>query len=197
MIWSKPGVLGCHPAFLWYSISSLMVFPFLCIKSMYLCMYAYIMTVIYASLTRRIIIFDQTRCVNHSMCWIAAHHPQRRQSEWASHHRFSRFCIQHVAHPWPSRSIQLQLTTQMLSTDSTAHALAVGSGWCTLLVRAGCQFAVKRLDAEAKAKLWVHCGSLPCCLNISLSVYTETSKSPERHRKPVGKLHGNLASVQL
>lgn len=38
-------------------------------------------------------------------------------------------------------------------------------------------------DTEAKAKLWVHYGSLTYCLNISFLVYTEPSKrSPERHQ---------------
>jgi len=37
-------------------------------------------------------------------------------------------------------------------------------------------------DEEAKAKLCVHCGSEHCCLNIRLSVYTDSSKSPERHQ---------------
>lgn len=136
------------------------------------------------SLTRgAMIISDQALCLNLSMCSTVAHHPRTRQSERGLHwnHRFSRSALQHVSQPWLSRSAPLQLTTQTHSRR-TVHAVAVGTGWCTLLVLSWVPVCCQEADAKAKAKLWVHYGSLPCCLNIGLSVYTEPSKSPERHQ---------------
>lgn len=89
----------------------------------------------YASLTRRaIIIFDHPLCLNHSMCWAAAHHLRRRQSGWDSHHRLSKCGMQFVFHPW---LFQLVLTTHI--HPLSRHTVAAGSGWCTLLTGAGCQ----------------------------------------------------------
>lgn len=89
----------------------------------------------YASLTRRaIIIFDHPLCLNHSMCWAAAHHLRRRQSGWGSHHRLSKCGMQFVFHPW---LFQPELTTHIHALSR--HTVAAGSGWCSLLTGAGCQ----------------------------------------------------------
>lgn len=145
----------------------------------------------YASLTRwAVIISDRCRCLNHSMCWTAAHHPKRRRIMVSADLPFS------VVHPWLSRSIPLRLTTHT-HTLSTAHATAVGSGWCTFIRWSRVPGRCQETDTEAKTKLWVHYGCVPCCLNISLSVYTEPFKKAGETPEPVCKLHGNLASVQL
>ena len=99
-------------------------------------------------------------------------------SEEETHHRFSRFG---VFHPCLSRSLtdHTHTHTHTLSRQ-TVHAVTEGYGWCTFISRSWVPAHCHETDTEAKAKLWVHQGCLPCCLNISLSVYTEPSKSLHR-----------------
>lgn len=108
--------------------------------------------------------------LNHSMCSNAAHHLRRRHiTDSADLVSFIRV----------APGVRLTTHTHTLSRR-TVHAVTEGYGWCTFISRSQVPACCHETDTEAKAKLWVHQGCLPCCLNISLSVYTEPSKSQHR-----------------
>lgn len=108
------------------------------------------------------------------------------------HNRFSRFS---VFHPWLSRSFPFELATHALSRR-TVHAVAAWYGWCTLLVGVGCQFAVKRLTRRPRQSSE---STVAVCLVVwtSASRFTQSRPKARRDTKPVCKLYGNLALVQL